>query len=506
MMIRILNIINTCSIKSLKTKIRNLTMNNIKYINRAKAVMLMLTIITMTMTIVGTNLNCFARIDSSENYLLYKSLIAASATTVTMTAPDENDDAKKADDKKAEEEVKDEYFALTNADVYTMTGPVLRGVTVLCKNGKIDTIAANVKIPEDAQILDVPGYRVYPGFIAVRSSGLVSGGDPVEGTDVYAMNLTLGLAAGITTVNNGNTAAKLTYGTLDDMIVKRDLHETLSYTTRNPAGRRAVREGLEKVRDHLRKVAIYEEEKRTNPDAEKPDDSWLKGEYTKYLRLLKGETIAITDANTTHEIRQICQLVEQYGIRVVVRGASEGWTIAPEMGRAGLSAIIIPRETRDPDPQLNRPTGTTIENAAILYNHGVEITFLPVGSWFGGGYNISLGGLAGRDLQHLPMEAAFSVRGGLSNEVAIKAITIEAAKILGVDDRIGSIEIGKDADFAICDGDPLHYMTQSRWTIVNGKIAYDKLKESLFNHIRPDGNQDAPPPVDYWPRALGQPW
>jgi imidazolonepropionase-like amidohydrolase len=101
------------------------------------------------------------------------------------------------------------------------------------------------------------------------------------------------------------------------------------------------------------------------------------------------------------------------------------------------------------------------------------------------------------------MEAAFAVRGGLPEDAAIRAITIDAARILGIDHRVGSIEIGKDADFVVTDGDLLHYMTHSRWTIVNGRVVYDKDKEPLFEHIRKGGDRDAPPPDDYWPKRLG---
>jgi len=95
------------------------------------------------------------------------------------------------------------------------------------------------------------------------------------------------------------------------------------------------------------------------------------------------------------------------------------------------------------------------------------------------------------------------VRGGLPDDAALRSITIDAATVLGIDHRVGSIEVGKDADFVVTDGDILHYMTLARWTIVNGRIAYDKQKETLYNHIRPDGDRDAPPPDDYWPRRLG---
>jgi imidazolonepropionase-like amidohydrolase len=153
----------------------------------------------------------------------------------------------------------------------------------------------------------------------------------------------------------------------------------------------------------------------------------------------------------------------------------------------------------DPDESTNRPTGATIENARILHEHGVPVAVAVRGY-------ISTGGMAGRDLQHLPMEAAYAVRGGLPDKEAIKAITINPARILGIDDRVGSIEIGKDADFIIVDGDLLHYQTHVRWTVVNGRIAYDRLKDTLFDHLPSDLEDDIQPPVDHWPRSLGEEW
>ena len=192
-------------------------------------------------------------------------------------------------------------------------------------------------------------------------------------------------------------------------------------------------------------------------------------------------------------------LAEQYQFRLVVRGAGEGWVVAPALARAGIRAVITPRTRRDPDERLNRPNGSSIENARVLHEHGVTLAIIPAAK------GASLGGIAGRDLMHLPMEAAFAVRGGLPDDAAVRAITIDAARILGLEHRIGSVEVGKDADFAIVDGELLHYMTMVRWTVVQGRVVYDKDKDSLLNHIRPGGRVDAPPPADYWPRRLGDP-
>ena len=98
---------------------------------------------------------------------------------------------------------------------------------------------------------------------------------------------------------------------------------------------------------------------------------------------------------------------------------------------------------------------------------------------------ISLGGIVGQDLLHLPIEAGFAIRGGLSEQAALESITIQAARALDLGHRIGSIEVGKDADLIVTDGDLLHYQTFVQWAIVDGEIVYDKQEEMFFAHIRP---------------------
>ena len=416
-----------------------------------------------------------------------------------------DDDAEDKDDEEADED-KDEYLAIINGRVHTISGATLPSATILSKNGTIIEVGPDVLIPDGAEVIDASGHEVYPGLIAMQSSGILGGGSPDDSTDVFNLNMTVALAAGITTSVTGNDAAKLTYGTLDDMIVSRGLYQSINYSTRNPSGRRQLIADFERLRQYQRDVASYQEKKRRNPDAEAPDNKWIRGKYQNYMRMLKGEVIVRVDANDAQDLIELADLAETYGLRMVIRGAIEGWTVAPQLAKAGVSVIVSPRARRDVNDRLNRPNGSSIENAAILLEHGVPVAFRPVGSLFGSGDGISFGGLAGRDLLHLPMEAAFAVRGGMSNENAIKALTLDAARILDIDNHVGSIEPGKDADFVITDGDLLHYMTHARWTIVNGRIAYDKQKDTLFNHIRPDGNQDAPPPNDHWPRRLGEPW
>lgn len=421
-------------------------------------------------------------------------------------AEEAQDEAAEEEETEADDEDADAYLAVVGARVHTVSGAVLDGATVLAKNGEIVAIGPNVNVPDTAEVIDGTGKELYPGLIAVRSTGLLSGSAPDDGSTLFSLPMAVALAGGITTVESSNTAAKLTFDSLDDMVIKRNLFESVRYDTRSPNNRRRLRQQLDRCRDHLRDMAEWEEARRTDPEAEKPDERWIRGDFEKYMRLLKGESRALVDAADQHDLLQICALAEEYGIKFIIRGAREGWTVAPQLARAGAWAMVTPRDEVAQNEQTNRPTGSNVENAAILYEHGVLVSIIPAGSLFGPGSAISFGGLAGRDLAHLQMEAAFAVRGGLSNAQAVRSITLDAARILGIDDRVGSIDVGKDADFIITDGDVLHYMTQVQYTIVNGRVLYDKDNDTLYSHIRPGGDLNAPPPTDHWPRRLGQDW
>src|SRR5262249_41972357 len=107
-------------------------------------------------------------------------------------------------------------------------------------------------------------------------------------------------------------------------------------------------------------------------------------------------------------------------------------------------------------------------------------------------------GTAGRDLLALPVEAGFAVRGGLSQEAALDAMTIVPARMLGIDHRVGSLEKGKDCDAIVTDGDILHYQT-----FVQYKLVYDKEKELYCAHIRPRRKKPEPPAAE--PKAEEKP-
>jgi len=312
--------------------------------------------------------------------------------------------------------------------------------------------------------------------------------------DPFALNVDLGLAGGLTLVQTGDGIAKLTRGTLEGVMAGQTGWVSLSYSSNSPSGRRKLREDLRTVRDHLRDLRGWENDKAMGEkDTEAPD---AKGINPQYLALLQGNAVARFNANSLKDLLAICDFLEEYPMQSIIFGGQEAWACAGRLGRVGAQMVITPRAKGWADQTLNAPSGWTIENAKILWEHGVPFSILPQQRW------ISTGGLAGRDLLTLPMEAAFAIRGGLPQEAALRAVTLDAAKILGLEDRVGSIEAGKDADLIVCDGDLFHYRTFVQWSVVNGKIVYDKQTAPYFAHIRPRQANSLEEVVEEIERAL----
>jgi hypothetical protein len=201
--------------------------------------------------------------------------------------------------------------------------------------------------------------------------------------------------------------------------------------------------------------------------------------------VLRNERMARFSASERGDLLGIARLAQEFGFRPVIQGGREAWIVADELGRAGATVILVPRERRWGDPLRVAEDGSSIENAAILHAAGCQVAVQASSS------SIDLGGIAGRDLIALNLEAGFAIRGGLSNEAALQAITIVPARLMGADHRIGSLEVGKDADVLITDGDLLHYETFVQYAVVAGSVAYDKQDELYYAHIRPR-NDGAP--------------
>lgn len=403
-----------------------------------------------------------------------------------------------------------DYLAIINGRVHTVSGPVLHGATVLIHKGKIERVGHNITLPEKTKVIDAAGQFVYPGLVAAESQGIVGTGNVRDSTNIFNLNMQLALSAGITTLMSGDTIAKNTYGTLEGMTLSGKSFERISYSARNATRKREFIASLDAARQFQRDLEAYREERAQNPDTTKtePRRNDLPRPVQSALRLIQGEATAMAFADQTAELIELAELADRYNFKLLIRGAREGWTIPGHLSRAKVDVIVQTRTRVESDDRTSRPTGSNIQTPAILNDHGVTVAVIPFGTPMmgGGGSGIATWGLIGRDLLNLNMAAAFAVRGGMTNDDAIRTITLNAAKILGVDHRVGSIEPGKDADLVITSGDLLSYTTIVRKTIVNGEILYDQQRDGLFSHVRSAEGGGNEPYTEQWPRRLGESW
>ena len=268
-----------------------------------------------------------------------------------------------------------------------------------------------------------------------------------------------------------NAVIKMSYGNLEGMLVGENVFlDVTPGSLTGAANQKKWREQLEKARKyledqeaHLKATAAGKKEK---PPRKPVSDETLK--------LVKGEIALRIIANTKSSIQDMVELAKELDYRLVVDGAAEAWVMPQELAEAKVGVIMTPRRRRQAVFGEEDSSGTWIEMPRVLEEAGVPFALTTLSS------SISLNGLAGRDLTSLPLEAAFAVRGGASDQKALEALTIAPARMLGLDDKIGSLEVGKDADILILNGNPLDYRTYVETALVNGRVAYERNKARVL--------------------------
>jgi imidazolonepropionase-like amidohydrolase len=369
----------------------------------------------------------------------------------------------------------------------------------------------------------------HPFLRGVSEQELFSGSEAAQvmkdNLDPYGRNIVLVNAAGITstwlpgssafpvfamilgtasppTAGTGGIVIKLSRDRLEEMFVGGGRFLVIDLRTVVGNKRYTLLREIEDTGRYRRDLAAYEEaraeykkakarwkadkkaKKKVGPEPRSPKRPKKPSAAAKWLPLFERERALRVWAETVPQIRLALGIAERHGFELVIDDAVEGWAIAPEIARAGASVVLNPRRVVAAEPRRRRSTGaiyrhgSSIENAAILARHGVKVAVVPPAP------AIVPMGIGGRDLLTFPLDAAFAMRGGLSRNEALKALTIHPAAILGTADRVGSLEPGKDADVLVLDGDPFDHQTFVERTYVNGRLVYEKDKEPLFDYVK----------------------
>lgn len=383
--------------------------------------------------------------------------------------------------------------AIRGGKVYTITNGTLENGTVLIENGKIKAVGSKIAIPKGATIVEAAGKTVMPGMIDSHSH-ISLFGDPSlpatsDGNEITNYNtaelrgmdslnpddpaIPVVRAAGITTVYTGPGSANIIGGTgfamklrgrtVDEMVIpgtegmkmalgenpKRCYGEMKKVFPATRMGNAAaLRLSLVAAQNYLNKIEQAEKEGKPLPDRD------LKLEAVG--RVLKREIKARIHAHRADDILTAIRISEEFNMDYVIEHCTEGYKIADILAAKHVSATVGPLLMGHSKHEL---WNVSLQNASILAKAGVKV---------------GLQADTAADTKYLPINIGICMREGLSEEDAFRGVTIVAAEILGLEDRLGSLEAGKDADIAIFDGYPFCNLTHCDMVFIDGEVVFER--------------------------------
>jgi len=376
-------------------------------------------------------------------------------------------------------------IAVKGEKVYTMAGEVIPNGVVLLKDGKIEKVGAGLKIPANYTVYQAK--VVTPGLVDARSVVGLSGplnmpvdqdqlekSSPIQpdlrAIDAYNTDDTLiGYLRvnGVTTIHTGHgvgalisgqtMVAKTKPGLVDEvtlvpvamlaMSIGTSVHANFTSPGTRSKEIAMLRTELLKAQGYDKKMQSRDSTKRPSPDI--PQEM--------LVRMLHGEIKALVSANTSTDILDAMRLAKEFRLKLVIEGGAEAYRLIDKTKASGAEIIVHPTMARPYGEMANM----TMENAAILTRAGIPVSIES-------GYE----GYVPKTRVIL-FEAGVAAANELPYEEALKAITLNPARLLGLDKRIGSIEKGKDGDIVLYDGDPFEYTTHVCKVIIDGKLVAD---------------------------------
>ena len=364
--------------------------------------------------------------------------------------------------------------------IYPVSGPAIPNGIVLVKNGKIESIGTNITIPSSYKVYETK--VLTPGLVDPRSVVGVSGAlnipidqdqleksSPIQpdlrAIDAYNPEETLVKVIrdyGVTTIHTGHGVGALVSGQTMIAKTKTGSVETVTIQpfsmlamTIGPSvssnftspGTKAKQVAM--IRTELMKAQAYLK-KQSDKDSSKRPAADLK--MDALVKLLKGEVKALITANSSVDIMSAIRLAKEFNFKLVLNGAAEAYRLIPEIKNANAEIILHATMARNGGDMVNM----TMESAALLTRAGIAVSIET-------GYE----GYVPKT-RILLFEAAEAMAFGLSLDETLKAVTLNPARLLGVADKVGSIEPGKDADLVLFNGNPFEYLSKVCGVMIDG--------------------------------------
>ncbi len=394
----------------------------------------------------------------------------------------------------------DRPVVIRGGRVVPVAGPEIADGALLVEGGKIKAVgkAGDVPVPDGAEVVDAAGGWILPGLIeSLASMGLgrpygpsesdevsspvTAGLRVLDGLDPFDKRFAQAARAGITAlmiapgranvIGAKTVVVKPRGATAEEMVllepagVKLTLGEgpkdafgakgLLPGTRMGSANvvRTALLEASESVRTrqaHAAAAAAATGRTGAEPPAAPPRNLDLE----PLAELLEGKLAAFVECHRADDIRTALRLVDEFRFKAVLVGATEAYKTAGEIAKRGIPVIV---GTMGVGSKRIETKDVSISNAARLVEAGIRTAIAAEDA-------LGLGAQ-----EELALAAALAVKGGLDRALALRAVTLTAAEILGIAARVGSLEPGKDADVVIFDGDPFHYRTRVVRVFIDGR-------------------------------------
>ncbi|MEE4205572.1 MAG: amidohydrolase family protein [Erythrobacter sp.] len=373
--------------------------------------------------------------------------------------------------------------AVRGEQVHTMAGPMIEDGVVVIDDGKIVAVgpAASTPVPEGFRVLEAR--VVTPGLVDARTVVGLAGylnqaqdqdqldeSAPVQpqlrAIDAYNPQEVLVewlRGFGVTTIHTGHGPGAIVSGqtmvaktaglTADDAMIKGEAMVAANL------GPWALTDGSKSPGTRAKQIALLRKALIDAQAGEESDEKDGKSKppslETRVMRaVLAGERPLLVTAHRSQDIMSALRLKEEFGIDLVLDGASEAYLLTDAIRAAGVNVILHPPMMR----QYGELENASFTTGAVLREAGIPFAYQS-------GYE----GYVPKTRVVL-WEAAIAAANGLQWNEALSAITIDAARIVGVDDRVGSLEIGKDGDVALFDGDPFEYTSHAVGVVIDGEV------------------------------------
>lgn len=378
-------------------------------------------------------------------------------------------------------------ICIKNGQIHDAICPETVVADILVENGKIREIGKNLNVTKNVKIIDATGLQVYPGFVEAHCHiGLHGYGIGYEGRDYCELNdictpqlrgidgvkpIDVGFQkaarAGVTSVCTGPGSADVLGGTfttlktvgkrVDNMIIKEAVamkcafgenpkrcYEKMSDTSRMTTAF-ILREALAKAKLYMAKKEAAGDDVLKMPPLDMKSEALIP--------VLKGEMPLKAHAHTTEDMFTALRIAKEFGVKITLEHVTEGHLIVDELVKENVPLAVGPTLTDASKYELRNKSW---ETPGVLAKAGCQVSIITDAPVI--------------PQEYLPLCAGLAVRAGMEPFAALQAITINAAKHAGIADRVGSLEVGKDADIVIADGCPFEVSTKIKYVLIDGNV------------------------------------